>query len=53
MPHDDLGLELMRLYHDLRNATDPGSKEEIRRRIDVTLDRAARNSRAGRGCAED
>ena len=37
---DDVGLELMRLYRDLRNATDQKSKERIRRLIDATLERA-------------
>ena len=40
MPDDDVGLELMRLYRDLRSAEDLRSKERIRRLIDATLERA-------------
>ena len=40
MPEDELGLELMRLYRDLKNAEDEPSKDRIRRLIDATLERA-------------
>ena len=42
MPDDDVGLELMRLYRDLRSAEDQKSKDRIRRLIDATLERARR-----------
>lgn len=38
MADDEIGLELMRLYRDLRNAADQATKERIRRLIDAKLD---------------
>ena len=39
MNEDSLGLELMDLYRQLRQTTDPAVKEVIRRRIDSKLAR--------------
>ena len=43
MPGEELGLELMRLYHDLKDARDPEVKAAIRQQIDEALDRAHAN----------
>jgi hypothetical protein len=42
MPENELGLELMRLYRDLKNAEDEPSKDRIRQLIDATLEAARR-----------
>jgi hypothetical protein len=40
MPNEDIGLELMRLYRQLRSEPDPRVKTAIRQHIDLLLDRA-------------
>src|SRR6185437_6280339 len=47
MPENELGLELMRLYRDLKSAEDEPSKDRIRQLIDATLE-AARRARPAR-----
>ena len=42
MSDDDLGVELLRLYRQLRAAPDPRSRAAIQQLIDATLDRAER-----------
>jgi hypothetical protein len=42
MADDELGVELLRLYRELRAAADPRRRAAIQQLIDATLDRAER-----------